>query len=334
MSNIIEEYRQQSINNLKRLYNSYFSRIINNYNNEIRSINRQFRMPFNQKKILINNTQKKYDQIIKSLKTNLDNQMKNIIEVNAVESTNEISQKKALLIGINYNNTSSQLRGCINDAKSIEQFLKTKNFSDIKFLTDDTEIKPTRFNILNEIKNILQTSNKNDSIFIFYSGHGSYTIDRNGDELDGRDELLVPLDFKYIVDDELKSLIDAYGKPDTNVVALFDCCNSGTALDLKYQLFENLNYDNITDNPANTETSCNILLLSGCRDEQLSFETVIDNKVQGLMTRAFLDTIGSNNDITWRNLLKQMREKLKTQSYQIPQLSSGKLFNPDNKVLL
>lgn len=226
--------------------------------------------------------------------------------------------------------TSSELNGCINDAKSIELYLRENGFTNIKMMTDETSIAPTKTNILNELKYLLETSNKNDTLFIYYSGHGSYTLDRNGDELDGRDELLVPLDFNYIKDDELKEIINSYGKADTKLIALFDCCNSGTALDLKYQILEKLNYDDITENGKITETPCNTMFISGCRDEQLSMETTINNKVQGLMTWSFLEVIKNNNNISWRNLVKKMRELLRNKSYQIPQLSSGKIFNPDN----
>lgn len=62
--------------------------------------------------------------------------------------------RKALLIGINYKGTSSQLGGCINDAKCMRHLLRTKfGFQDpnIVMLTEenpDTRFHPTRMNIL------------------------------------------------------------------------------------------------------------------------------------------------------------------------------------------
>jgi hypothetical protein len=283
----------------------------------------------------VNNINKKYKQIINNVKLFFENEIKktNIIsEPSPIQFTLQANNKKALIIGINYLGTSSALSGCINDAKSIETYLKEQNFTNIKMLTDETTIKPTRENILHEIKTLLETSNANDTLFIYYSGHGSYTLDRNGDELDGYDELIVPLDFKFIKDDELKTLINTYGKSNTNLIALFDSCNSGTALDLKYQILEKVNYDDISENINTTETNCNALFISGCRDEQVSLETFINNKTQGLMTWSFLETMRNNKTISWRNLVKKMRELLKPQSNQIPQLSSGRLFNPDSEI--
>jgi len=348
MSNIIDLLKNDKINKVTNSYNRTLSIINNNFNNEVRNIIR-LRINARQKQTIIRNIINKYQQIRNNLKLAFDNEINKINvlfpsvinassnatkpDENITITISETQIKKALIIGINYTGTSSQLNGCINDAKSIELYLKEKNCTNIKMLTDETVLKPTRVNILNEIKSLLENSNKNDRLFIYYSGHGSYTVDRNGDELDGRDELLVPLDFNYIKDDELKQIIDSYGKPDTNLIALFDCCNSGTALDLKYQILEKLNYDDITENARNAETPCNTIFISGCRDEQVSLETIINNKVQGLMTWAFLETIKQNN-ITWRELIKKMRETLKQKSHQIPQLSSGKIFNPDTSVVI
>ena len=52
-----------------------------------------------------------------------------------------------------------------------------------------------------------------DSLFLHYSGHGVQMKDGEGDEVDGLDEVIIPLDFKkgqwdsMIRDDDLKSLL-------------------------------------------------------------------------------------------------------------------------------
>ncbi len=71
-------------------------------------------------------------------------------------------------------------------------------------------------------------------LFIYYSGHGSYTYDRSKDELDGRDESIVTSDLKQILDDELKSILKTYINKNMTVIGLFDSCHSGTILDLKF----------------------------------------------------------------------------------------------------
>lgn len=70
-----------------------------------------------------------------------------------------------------------------------------------------------------------------------YSGHGTKVPDLNGDEDDGYDEALVPLDFDrsgVILDDDLYEIFVKGLPPGVHVVALMDCCHSGTVLDLPY----------------------------------------------------------------------------------------------------
>jgi hypothetical protein len=57
-----------------------------------------------------------------------------------------------------------------------------------------------------------------DHLFFFYSGHGSQMVDEEGDEEDGRDECLVPLDMvtvspdRFIPDSELRALLFCAGE--------------------------------------------------------------------------------------------------------------------------
>lgn len=61
--------------------------------------------------------------------------------------------------------------------------------------------------------------------------------DRNGDEEDGMDEILIPGDFReagQIVDDEIYSEFVTQVPAGVHVVCMIDCCHSGTAMDLPY----------------------------------------------------------------------------------------------------
>jgi hypothetical protein len=61
--------------------------------------------------------------------------------------------------------------------------------------------------------------------------------DRNGDELDGQDEVLFPGDYSNagcITDDEIYAEFVSRISPGVHVVALIDSCHSGTAMDLPY----------------------------------------------------------------------------------------------------
>ena len=246
-----------------------------------------------------------------------------------------LSNKKALLIGINYNGTSSQLNGCINDINSIGTILTEKYaFKSITKITDETTQKPTRDVILASFAQFLASGVEGDLLFFSFSGHGSSTLDRNKDETNGNDEMIITSDLKGILDDELKALIQTNLKKNVTLFALFDCCFSGTVLDLKYQYLDSLANDASTVNNNDAETIGNVIMISGCNDEQTSADAYIDKKYQGAMTWAFISAITSlATKPSWRDLLVNMRDKLNTSQFtQLPQLSSG-CFIDINKVV-
>ncbi|TFK35668.1 peptidase C14, caspase domain-containing protein [Crucibulum laeve] len=155
-------------------------------------------------------------------------------------------KKKALCIGINYLGQSGdlgELKGCINDAKNIRKFL-CRHFGykkkDIVMLTDDSTnemMQPTRDNILRAMQWLVQGARANDSLFFHYSGHGGQTKDLDGDEGDGYDEVIYPVDYEaksHIVDDIMHDIMVKPLPPGCRLTAIFDSCHSGSALDLPY----------------------------------------------------------------------------------------------------
>lgn len=147
------------------------------------------------------------------------------------------------MIGINYFGQRGQLRGCINDVKNMSQYLN-QHFGykreDMVLLTDDQQnpmSQPTKANILRAMHWLVKGAEANDSLFFHYSGHGGQTKDLDGDEEDGYDEVIYPVDFRtagHIVDDEMHRIMVGPLKPGCRLTAIFDSCHSGSALDLPY----------------------------------------------------------------------------------------------------
>lgn len=166
--------------------------------------------------------------------------VKNPFEIVPQESQ---GRRRAVLIGINYEGQQGQLSGCHNDANNIKRYLIGKQGFKEKdmliLIDDDCHHSPTRKNILEAFDRIVEYSKSGDVVFIHYSGHGGRVRDTSGDEADGYDETLIPLDFKragQILDDDLyKRLVTKIAKGVT-VVVLMDSCHSGTALDLPYEI--------------------------------------------------------------------------------------------------
>lgn len=63
-------------------------------------------------------------------------------------------------------------------------------------MDDGVHFSPTRLNIITAFKNLVNHSADGDTVFLHFSGHGGKTIDLNGDEDDGYDETLIPVDFR------------------------------------------------------------------------------------------------------------------------------------------
>lgn len=86
-------------------------------------------------------------------------------------------------------------------------------------------------------RKIVEESESGDCIFLHYSGHGCKIPDDSGDEADGYDEALVPVDYQsvgVIRDDDLYATIIKPLKEGVTLTSLMDCCHSGTVLDLPY----------------------------------------------------------------------------------------------------
>lgn len=252
---------------------------------------------------------------------NLKNDKNELIQVKNV--------KRALLVGINYKGTSSALNGCINDVNNIKKELIKRGYEekDIVVLTDETENKPTRNNILKEFLNLIIS----DATYLFfhYSGHGSYVWDVDGDEDDGKDECLIPIDYLesgVIVDDELKGILTCLSY-DKHLFCLLDCCHSGTGMDLKYNLFQRYGSDRLSlmRSSKNTQTRGECIMISGCLDHQTSADAYIDSSFQGAMSSSFIKAVNKSEVKTYHELIDYMRKYLKSHRYQqIPTLSSGK----------
>ena len=333
MSSDLDTYKQNRINENSAIFNNNVSRLYSVVVSNIISVQRS-RQSNNVKQRQINSLVNQYYSNVNNLKTNLG---KSILSIkNYVPKKITINKnKKALLIGINYTGTSNELYGCINDVNSIKERISKQGFNDITVITDLTTKKATKANILEGFKNLLMNCQAGDLLFFFYSGHGSYAIDRNGDEKDGRDELIVSCDLQGVLDDELKTLIQTYLKADVTLFALFDSCFSGSVLDLKYQFMDSLNYENFTENSKQLETLGNVFMISGCTDNQTSADAVFEGKANGAMTWSLLESLKQKPNVNWRELVVNMRDLLKTSEFtQIPQFSCGTFENIDATVFI
>lgn len=251
---------------------------------------------------------------------------------------------KVLSIGINYVGTSSELRGCVNDVIQISKNVVAKSMVTMTELSSDPKLIPTRQNMLNQIDLLVKDAKAGDRLLFQYSGHGSYERDRNGDEEDGRDEVICPLDYDSagcISDDVIKAhLIDPLPEG-CKLFAIFDSCHSGTIVDLGYNYRVYPRDDKrkyVTRRDAHyADTKCDVICLSGCEDPQTSADAYITGKYQGAMTWGFLASVNEiknkKQDLSYHNVMKTLLSLMKQKRYeQVPQITSGRSLNLDDQM--
>jgi hypothetical protein len=234
--------------------------------------------------------------------------------------------KYSLLIGINYRGTSSELNGCINDVQNMKLHLTTSRgvpSENITILTEDSGNKPTGMNIIHEITKLVSKPDATE-LWLHYSGHGSHIVDTSGDEKDGRDETIVPLDYEtagMITDDMLQVYISKVPAP-VQLYCIFDCCHSGTVMDLRY-MYKGANVNSIEN--TNSKIIGKVLMISGCKDTETSADAYINGKYAGAMTASYLSVMANhNNVITCQQLIDEMRSYMIHHKYgQRPQLCSS-----------
>jgi hypothetical protein len=327
--------QEELVLNLRTVYNTSCQQITEYYDRLIMQVKKS-KTSYFLKVIKIQKLNSELKKVIESLTIKLNTDILNIMNSNPQIQFQSLTQpyKKALLVGINYSGTKYELQGCLNDVDLIESKLTTSysfQKSSIKKLTDDTVMKPTKINIINELTSLLQNATTGDVLFFFYSGHGTYTLDRTGDEKDGRDEMIVAMDMQNILDDDLKQIIKTNLKWGVTLFAMFDSCYSGTVLDLKYQYMEN-GTNVVSENNKLSETNGNVFMISGCSDWQTSTDAYIKQQFRGAMTWSFLESVKPN--ISWRTLLQNMRNALKSKGFeQVPQISSGKPLKLDSNFI-
>lgn len=255
--------------------------------------------------------------------------------------------KRAVSFGINYFGTANQLNGCINDTKDMKELLiKVFGYKaeDILVITDakTSQVKPSRDVILQTLKDFVAKTKAGDTLFVHYSGHGTYTKDRSMrapviiapahvkaiDEPDARDEMICPCEGEFIRDDELYEILVKPFPKGAKLRVIFDCCHSGSGIDLPLRCNDSQGI--VRENDRVCDES-DIIMISGCRDDQTSADAFIGGGYKGALTWGFTKVCKNLqksralqvNRMTWKQLITVLRYTLRNEKYdQIAQLSA------------
>ncbi|KAL3724061.1 hypothetical protein ACJRO7_036130 [Eucalyptus globulus] len=229
--------------------------------------------------------------------------------------------KRAVLCGVSYKKRKYELKGTVNDVKHMKELLiHTFGFleENIRVLTEEEKNehqRPTRKNILDAFQWLIRDCRSEDSVVFFFSGHGLRHPESDGDELDGFNESICPVDFTtegVILDNEINSTIVRPLPKGVTLHALVDSCHSGTVLDLSYvyNITTGQWVDNGPPSGAYKGTSGGLAIcLSACADEDLAADTsaLYGKMMSGAMTSSFIQAIRKKPKITYKELLAAMQ---------------------------
>ena len=216
--------------------------------------------------------------------------------------------KRAFLVGISHYDTAlttyqwNNING-VEDVNLLSPILKKQGFS----LTTILDEQATYKNIIHQLTQFTKKTKKGDVVYLHFSTHGQPVEDIDGDEEDGWDESIVPIDAyklykkgvyegeKHLLDDQLnkyvKRLREKIGAKGFLYVVI-DACHAGTSSrtndDNVRGTKVGFSYSNKVFKPTRIKkshyviepsaTMCNVMYLEACKPDQINTEIRIGNK--------------------------------------------------------
>lgn len=248
-------------------------------------------------------------------------------------------QKWAFLVGIsNYDTalTSYQWNNIngIEDVNLLSPILFNQGFSIITLLDKEATYK----NIVTQLSDFSDNIKKGDIVYLHFSAHGQPVEDTNGDEEDGWDEAIVPIDAykiykkglydgnRHLIDDQLnkyvKRLREKIG-PKGFLYVTIDACHAGTSSRANDETVRGtrvgFTYNNKVYKPSSNKKShykvessaklANVVFVEACRPDQVNTEIKVEGKRFGPLSYNIALVLSKNplsiEPMTFLNNLKK-----------------------------
>ena len=220
-------------------------------------------------------------------------------------------RKRAFLVGISHYDTAltgyqwNNING-VEDVNLLSSPLKKQGF----ILTTLLDEQATFDNITHQLSLFVDKTKKGDIVYIHFSTHGQPVEDLNGDEEDGWDEAIVPIDAyktyrrgtyegkKHLIDDQLNQYVnklrEKIGKTGFLYVVI-DACHAGTSSRGNDDVVRGTNvgftYNNKVFRPTSakkshykidaSEKQASVMFLEACKPDQINMEIKIGGKRYG-----------------------------------------------------
>lgn len=231
-----------------------------------------------------------------------------ILAVLLYSSVGNSQRKWAFLVGISNYDTAltdyqwNNING-IEDVNLLSPILFNQGFS-IKTLLDK---EATYKNIVTQLSDFSDSIKKGDIVYLHFSAHGQPIEDTNGDEEDGWDEAVIPIDAykiykkglyegdRHLTDDQLnkyvKRLREKIG-PKGFLYVTIDACHAGTSSRANDETVRGtrvgFTYNNKVYKPSSNKRShykvessaklANVVFVEACRPDQVNTEIKVEGK--------------------------------------------------------
>ena len=228
-----------------------------------------------------------------------------------LSSAVQAQRKRAFLVGISHYDTAltgyqwNNING-VEDIKLLKPLLEQQGFSATALLDEQA----TFGNITSQLSQFTDKTKKGDIVYLHFSTHGQPVEDLDGDEEDGWDEAIVPIDAykiykkgmyvgdKHLTDDLLnryvKKLRERMGSTGFLYVVI-DACHAGTSSRTNDETVRGtrvgFTYSNKVFKPSANKKShyrivpsaklANVMFLEACRPDQVNTEIKVDSKRYG-----------------------------------------------------
>jgi len=228
-----------------------------------------------------------------------------------VSTAGDAQRKRAFMVGISHYDTAltgyqwNNING-VEDINLLSPILKKQGF----YLTTLLDEQATYQNITNQLSNFTNHTKKGDIVYLHFSAHGQPVEDINGDEEDGWDEAIIPIDAyknykkgvyegkKHLLDDQLNTYIKKLRtKIGTTgfLYVVIDACHAGTSSRANDETIRGtkvgFTYNNKVFKPSTQKKShymiessnkmSNVMFLEACRPDQVNMEIKVDGKRYG-----------------------------------------------------
>ena len=217
-------------------------------------------------------------------------------------------RKRAFMVGISKYDTAltgyqwNNIHG-VEDVNLISPILKNQRFITTTLLDDQA----TFDNIISQIAKFTNKTRKGDIVYLHFSAHGQPVEDLNGDEEDGWDESIVPIDAykiykkdfyegqKHLTDDLLNKYVMKLREkigPSGFLYVVIDACHAGTTSRTNDETIRGTHvgftYNNKVFKPSTNKKShykidalakqSNVLFIEACRPDQVNSEIKVKDQ--------------------------------------------------------